>query len=113
MFEGLIKAIGELTAAVKNLWQDRIEQKLDHIILQLDVINERTSRMAGNLDRVESEVTEISGTVDSAIALLNQLAQLIRDSAGDAEKANALADQLDAKGNDLAAAIVANTPEQP
>lgn len=65
--------------------------------------------MSGALDRVESEVGEMSTVVDSAVALINGLSAQIRDAAGDADKANALADQLDAKANALADAVAANT----
>ena len=70
----------------------------------------KVGKMAGELERVQSEVTEISGTVDSAVALLEKLAQLIRDNAGDPAALNKIADDLDAKGNALAAAVVANDP---
>lgn len=62
------------------------------------------------VDKVESEVTELTTVVDSAVALINGLSQQIRDTAGSAAKANALADALDAKANELAAAVAANTP---
>ena len=70
----------------------------------------KVGKMAGELERVQSEVTEISGTVDSAVALLEKLAQLIRDNVGDLAALNKIADDLDAKGNALAAAVVANDP---
>ena len=66
--------------------------------------------IVGSLDRITAEVSEISTVADSAIALLASLAQLLRDAATDPAAINALADQLDAKGNELAAAVTANTP---
>lgn len=69
--------------------------------------------MAGEIERVQTEVTEISGTVDSAVALLEKLAQLIRDNATNPAALNKIADDLDAKGNALAAAVVANDPDTP
>lgn len=82
---------------------------------QLEVL-ERLEKMAGELDRIETEVTEMSGAVDSATALLEKLAQLIRDNAGDPARLKKIADDLDAKGGELAAAVVANdlpADEQP
>jgi hypothetical protein len=49
--------------------------------------------------------------IDSAIALIAGLAQQIRDAADEPAKLNALADELDAKANVLAAAVQANTPQ--
>lgn len=73
----------------------------------------KVGKMAGELERVQTEVTEISGTVDSAVALLEKLAQLIRDNATNPAALNKIADDLDAKGNALAAAVVANDPDTP
>lgn len=47
---------------------------------------------------------------ESAITLLQNLSQMIRDTAGDADAANALADTLDAQQQALADAVQANTP---
>lgn len=69
--------------------------------------------MRTDLTRITAEVTEMSNAVDSAVALLADLSQQIRDNATDPAALNALADALDAKGNELGEAIVANTPEAP
>ena len=66
--------------------------------------------MAGELARLQTEVAEIGGVVDSAITLIGGLAQQIRDLSGEPAALNALADDLDAKAALLAAAVVANTP---
>jgi hypothetical protein len=63
-----------------------------------------------DLTRLTQEVSEVSGAVDSAVVLLGQLAQLIRDNATNPAELEALAAQLDAKGTELADAVVANTP---
>lgn len=63
-----------------------------------------------DLKRMTAAV-EAGKTVDeSATTLLGQLAQLVRDTAGDPAAVNALADQLEAQQASLAAAVVANTP---
>ena len=69
--------------------------------------------LMANLDRLTSEVTEISDAADAAVVLLGELSQLLRDNAADPAAITALADQLDAKGTALAAAVVANTPADP
>ncbi len=76
-------------------------------------IERRLDRMSVQLDRLTSEVAENSIAVDSAIVLLNRLAQMIRDSVDDPAALEALANDIDAKTNALAAAVVANTPAEP
>ncbi len=83
------------------------------ILAMLDRIDKRTTTMATDLTRITSEVTEMSDAVDGAVALLGELAQMIRDNATDPAALNALADQLDSKGTELAEAVTANTPAEP
>ena len=66
--------------------------------------------MALDLSRVEAAVARDNTVNQSAITLLGQLAQLVRDTAGDAAKVNALADALDAQQQALADAVTQNTP---
>lgn len=69
--------------------------------------------MATDLTRLTTEVEETRTVIDGAVALITNLAQLLRDAAGSPDvttEVNALADQLDAKQAELAAAIEANTP---
>jgi len=83
------------------------------IVARLAHLERRIKRMANELDRIESEVTDISGAVDSAIALLGKLADLIRNSVNDPARLTKIADDLDAKGKALADAVVANDPDAP
>lgn len=76
-------------------------------------IDQRIETIMTDLTRITDEVTQMSSAVDSAIALLAELAQIIRDNATDPDALNALADELDNKGTALADAVVANTPEAP
>ena len=68
--------------------------------------------MSAELDRVAAEVAQNGEVIDSAVVLLDKLAQLIRDNAGNPAALNKLADDLDASGNKLAAAVAANTPAE-
>lgn len=68
--------------------------------------------MSAGVERLSGEVAEIGTVVDSAVTLIEGLAQQIRDSLGDEEALGALADELDAKANALASAVAANTPSQ-
>jgi predicted RNA-binding Zn ribbon-like protein len=94
-----------------------LHQRLDHLFYlswkRHEIINRRIKSMAGELDRVQTEVTEIGGAVDSAIALIEKIAQMIRDNATNPAALNKIADDLDAKGTALAAAVVANDPDTP
>lgn len=66
--------------------------------------------MALDLTRVQSAVERDNTVTQSAITLLNSLAQMVRDTAGDPAAVNALADQIDANSTSLADAVSANTP---
>lgn len=70
-------------------------------------------KMSAQLDRLAAEVTETKTVAQSAIALLNGLAQQIRDLKEDPAALEALADELDSTQADLAAAVTANTPAEP
>lgn len=63
-----------------------------------------------DLSKVTAAVERDKTVNESAITLLNNLAQMLRDVAGDADAVHALADQLDAQQQALADAVVANTP---
>ena len=55
-----------------------------------------------------------STVVDSAVTLLQSLAQQIRDNVDNSDALNALADEIEANTSELADAVSANTPaEQP
>lgn len=92
--------------------ESEVFRRLRTIEQSLSTIIQQGANMAGELERLQTEVTEMSSAVDSAIALIGGLAQQIRDlvAAGDPAALTALADSLDSKANELAAAVVANTP---
>lgn len=68
-----------------------------------------------SIDNLRAQVGNISGKVDSAVALIVELAALIRAAADDPEEIQALADQLEAQATALGNAVVSNdpTPETP
>lgn len=66
--------------------------------------------MSVEVDNLETKVKAMTTVVDGAVTLLGTLAGLIRATAGDAVKVNALADELDQKKTQLAKAVVDNTP---
>jgi ABC-type transporter Mla subunit MlaD len=93
---------------------DLIKKIVHEVFKQLNFSLQKLQKMAEDLkaalDRAEQQATENDSVIASAVALFETLSGLIRDTAGSAEKANALADKIDAQGANLAAAIAANTP---
>jgi hypothetical protein len=69
--------------------------------------------MSAELDRLTSEVAEMGEVVASAIAVINGLAEQIRQCDATPEALAALADSLDLQAGELGAAIAANTPAEP
>ena len=65
------------------------------------------------LDEVVAEVSEITTVVDSAIALIKSIKEKLDAAGTDPAKLAEIRNQLDAKGNELAAAVAANTPSEP
>ena len=73
-------------------------------------IERKLSIMAGELDTLITKVQETADVEDSAIALLGGLSAQIAALKNDPVKLQALSDQLNAKKEALAAAVIANTP---
>ena len=90
--------------------EGEVLNELAFIRSALETLANQGAIMAGELQRLQLEVSEMAGVVDSAIVLINGLAQQIRDLAGDPVALNAMADELDAKASALGSAVAANTP---
>jgi uncharacterized coiled-coil protein SlyX len=93
-------------------WRKR-DDDVRHQTRLLLTIMERLKTMSVALDRLTAEVTETNTAIDSVLTLVAGLAEQIRENAEDPAKLNALADELDAKQQAIAAAIAANTPTPP
>lgn len=79
---------------------------LSNSILELKQLGDL---MSAEIDRLTTEVSETNTAIDGVLALVAGLAARVRDTAGDAVKANALADELEAKQRVIANAVVENT----
>lgn len=90
-----------------------VERRLERIEQALIVILERTKTMALDFFRLEAEIAENNDAIASAVALIQAVAQEIRDNAANQAKVAELADRLDAQSKVLADAVVANTPAAP
>lgn len=66
--------------------------------------------MALDLSRLQTEVSELTTVVASAVALLDGLSQALRDASADPAAVVAIADSIDAQKDALAAAVAQNTP---
>ena len=83
---------------------------LCNVVQQLGVIERKIDTMSAELDRLTTEVAETKTAIDSALTLIAGLADQIRALKDDPAKLAALADELDAKQAEIAAAVAANTP---
>ena len=91
---------------VHNDADERATQKLDQLLAQGDA-------MSAALDKITAEVTETKGIIQSAVTLIEGLAQQIRDLKDDPAALDALADSLDTDSKALADAVAANSPAPP
>ncbi len=87
-------------------WAAEMRQMLGQI-LQKQVIE------MALLDDLEAKVDAVKGVEDSAILLLQQLSQALKDAGTDPARLQAVIDKLDADQTALAAAVAANAPPTP
>ena len=91
---------------------DMIDQILKCLEGKLRVITHQQEKMMSDLSEIQAEVTRNTEVDQSAITLLNGLAAQIEQIKTDPAAIQALANELRASSDDLAAAVVANTPAQ-
>ncbi len=93
------------------------DEKMDQILALLQDLIRKVDQMASDLqvqiDRLTADVTLIKSKADSLIALVQGLAQIIRDNAGNPAALSALADSLESEATSIQAAVDANTPAAP
>ena len=94
-------------------WAADLHAKMDHFHDHLRRLEKEIKQMSAELDRTIASVQKLESAVDGMVELLGTLSGLIRD-AGDSTNVKAaltkLADEVDAKAQAAADAIVANTP---
>lgn len=87
---------------------------LGPVLEAIEALGQKVHNMAEDfqaaMGRITTEVAENSDGIDSAVTLLENLSQLIRDNRTDPAALTALADSLDRQSGELAAAVLANTP---
>lgn len=101
-------------------YEDTIEARLDRIELVLYRLQAaikllaKEERMAqADIDALKAAVERNTSVTDSAVVLIQGLAQQIKDAADDPAQLQALAAQIDKEAGELAAAVTAGTPATP
>ena len=101
-------------------YKEIVLNKLNTIINLLKLIRKEEKHMSKELDELEIEVQETEDIEDSAVVLLEGLAQQLSDLAEqlaaegiDNTKVAALSAELSAKSTALAAAVASYTPPTP
>lgn len=104
----LAAALAKLDDAIAllHLKLDRVQNSLENLAIG-DLI------MSAELDAITIQVTANTDAEASAVILLANISQLLRDAGTDGAKLTALATNLETSRSALAAAIVANTPAAP
>lgn len=77
---------------------------------KLNIILERLQSMSQEMDALTAQVQANNDALDSAVALINGIADRITAAGVDRAKLTALTDELRAKDETLSAAVLANTP---
>ncbi len=93
---------------------ERIERLLKILIARSSAELSLEVEMDSKLDALKTQVAENSAVIGSAITLIQGLHDKLQAAidAGDPAALQALADELKAKDQDLAAAVAANTPAE-
>ena len=87
--------------------------RLDRLVTAVETHNQIITKMATSLDALIVQIERTTAVEASAVALIQDLAARLSAIATDPVAVQALADQLKASADALAAAIAANTPAAP
>ena len=91
---------------------DRIDATLCRVLTGINSLLNKDAVIMAALDTLTQDVATESGVVQSAVTLVNGLAQQIKDAGTDPAQLKALTDQMEANAKTLADAVAANTPAQ-
>lgn len=80
---------------------------------KLDLILKQQGAIMAALDDLTAQVAQTKTVVDSAIALINGIADRIAAAGTDPQKLNDLTTSLKSETDSLAAAVASNTPPPP
>lgn len=109
--------IGAVAALLIPLDLSDIHEKLDQILANqaalLAIQTVALGSIMADLTAITAEVTETGDAVDSAVLLLDRLADLVEQAGTDEVALQAIVADLRSSKEDLAAAVVRNTPADP
>lgn len=88
----------------------RIEAVLNNLVAKGEAMS---TELKAEIDRVAALVAQNTEVDSSAVTLLQQLVQMLRDAADDPVRVRALADELEASNRRLASSVTENTPAAP
>jgi putative N-acetylmannosamine-6-phosphate epimerase len=92
----------------------RIERKLDEVLRLLNALKSTQHRqgrkLMADLSRITDSVAANGSVIGSAVTLIEQIAEALRNASSDQGAIDALAADLEAQAAALAAAVAANTP---
>lgn len=94
----------QLARVIRDI--SRLQHKLNYIIIGIEF-------MSVELDSLTAQVRANSDLLDSAVTLINGIADRIAAAGVDPAKLQALTAELKAKDDVLATAVTANTPAPP
>lgn len=104
---------------VFHRWQERrraltaISQDLAYIRRLVDYVVDQQEATRMDLTKLQAAVAQETAIDQSAVVLIQQIADALKASSSDQAAVDALADQLSASASTLASAITANTPAAP
>jgi hypothetical protein len=95
-------------------WPRRIERKLDEIMRGINALKRQQNRhgvkIMADLSRITASVAANGTVIGSAVTLIEQIAEALRNVSSDQGAIDALASDLETQAAALSAAIVQNTP---
>jgi hypothetical protein len=95
----------------------RIERKLDEVLMRLNALkttqHRQGKKLMADLSRITNSVAANGTVIGSAVTLIEQIAEALRNAGSDQGAIDALAADLEAQAAALAAAVAANTPAAP
>ena len=91
----------------------RFDERLDRLLEICEAVREEVEKMSVEMDTLVTEVTSLRTVNDSILALVENLASRIEDTAGDKAAALRLAQDIRAEKQRIVAAVEANTPPAP
>jgi hypothetical protein len=99
-----------LLALPDHVDSGRADRKLDLILARLDALGRQETTIMKELDDLTTQVQATDDAQQSALTLINGIADRLAAAGTDPAKLQALTESLKTNSDALAAAVIANTP---